>query len=145
MAVHFCLHANEMAAQRKRISPATGSEVSKKAKRQVCISTFEKWQREHQSILWLQCDEDVTSRSLVATLYCGVCRRFEDRITGMHNFSPAWLTGTTSHQTSNVLDHAKSEQHIACMGRLQEERARAQDTPTTSYALHSCCMDYLFM
>ena len=52
----------------------------------------------------------------------------------MLDFSLAWLTGSTSHQTINVLGHAKSEQHIASMGHLQEERARAQDIPTTSYA-----------
>lgn len=113
MAVHFRSYADKMAAQRKRVSPATGSVVSKKAKRQVSVSPFEKWQREfdheHQSVLWLRCEKDVTNRSLVATLCCGVCRRFEDRISGMRNFSPAWLAGTTSHRTSNVLDHVKSE------------------------------------
>ena len=51
----------------------------------------------------------------------------------MRNFSTAWLTGSTNHRTSNVLDHAKSEQHVASMARMQEECAKAQDMPT-SYA-----------
>ena len=102
------------------------------------VSTFEKWQREYdreyQSLLWLRCNKDGTNRSVVETLWCDVCRRFEDRIRGMCNFSPAWLAGSTNHKTSNVLDHAKSEQHVASMARLQEQHARARDLPTSSYA-----------
>ena len=86
------------------------------------------------SLLWLRCDKDEANRSLVATLYCKVCRQFEDRIRGMRNFSSAWVTGTTNHRTSNVLDHAKSDQHIASMSRLREERAKAQNAPISSYA-----------
>ena len=42
----------------------------KKAKRQVTISTFEKWQRnynrEHQTLTWLRCDKEKQDKSLMA-------------------------------------------------------------------------------
>ena len=127
-----------MAAQRKRVCTNSSQALAKNIKRQVGVSTFEKWQREfereYQSLLWLRCDKDEVNRSLVATLYCEVCQPSKDRIQGIRNFSPAWLTGSTNHRTSNVLDHAKSEQHVASTARLQEERVKAQDMPTSSYA-----------
>ena len=138
---HVFVHADKMADRRKRVASSSHGKTpasEKKAKRQVGMSTCEKWQREfdreYQSLLWLRCDKDEANRSLVATLYCKVCRQFEDRIRGMCNFSSAWVTGTTNHRTSNVLDHAKSDQHIASMSRLREERAKAQNAPISSYA-----------
>ena len=139
MAVHFRLYADRMAVQRKCVCPSSSQTSGGKTKHQVSVSSFEKWQHEfeheYQTILWLRCDKYDANRSLAAMLYCEVCRRFEDRTQSTRNFSVAWLTGTTNHTTSNVLDHAKSEQHVTSMARLQEERAKAQGTPTSSYAL----------
>ena len=48
----------------------------------------------------------------------------------MRNFVPAWLIGSTNHKTSNVLDHAKSEQHTAVFpGGMRE----VSDMPAPSY------------
>jgi len=122
VAERFRFHTDKMAAKRKCVCTSSSQSSAKKAKRQVGVSTFEKWQREfereYQSLLWLWCDKDEANRSLVATLYCEVCRQFKDCIQGMRNFSPAWLTGSTNHRTSNILDHAKSKQHVASMARL---------------------------
>ena len=111
----FFVHADKMADRRKRVASSSHGKTpasEKKAKRQVGVSMCKKWQREfdreYQSLLWLRCDKDEANRSLVATFYCKVCRQFEDRIRGMRNFSSAWVTGTTNHRTSNVLDHAKN-------------------------------------
>ena len=56
-------------------SPTT---PAKKAKRQVAVSTFEKWQRnydrDHQTLSWLRCDTDKADRNLVALLWCSVSR-----------------------------------------------------------------------
>ena len=41
------------------------------------------------------------------------------------SFAQTLPLGGSGNQTSNVLDHAKSEQHVASMARLQEERAHA--------------------
>ena len=180
-----------MAAQWKLVSPATGSEVLKKAKWQVCpplnngnaglivsiivssgygttrmcqieiahyslrcivqsrLSELAGTRRKHsdnRDCLLIYAYTHRPRQSVWITevwimevsLYCGVCRRFEDRIRGMYNISLAWLTGTTSHWTSNVLDHVKSEQHITFMGHLQEERAKSQDTPTMKFISNVC-------
>lgn len=143
MADHFTVCADKMSAQKRASSSSTssGSEssgASKKAKRQVTVATFQKWKREynreHQSLLWLRCDIDKSDKSLVATLWCELCRQHEDRIRSKRNFSAAWVTGSTNHRTSNILDHAKSEQHAASMAYMQAHRAKAQGKPVESYA-----------
>ena len=110
----------------------------KKAKRQVAVSTFEKWQRnydqEHETLTWLKCDTDKQDRGLVAVLWCSACRVYESRICSMKNYSQAWITGTENQRTSNVLDHVASNQHKASMSHLRTVQARANKEPVTSYA-----------
>ena len=60
-------------------------------------------------------------KSLVSTLWCDVCRQHEARITGMRNFA-SWITGSTNHRTSSIVDHAKSEQHVASMAHMRAAR-----------------------
>ena len=107
-------------AKRSGLSATTAP--SKKGKRQVTIATFQKWQtqfeREHATLSWLRCDRDSRDKSLVDCLWCDVCRKHEDRIVGMKNFSRAWITGSSNHKNSNIVDHATSEQHRAAMAIL---------------------------
>ena len=74
IAERFRFHTDKMAAQRKRVCTSSSQSSAKKAKRQVGVSTFEKWQREfereYQSLLCLQCDKDEANQSLVATVKC---------------------------------------------------------------------------
>jgi len=131
VAERFHFHMDKMAAQRKRVCTSSSQSSAKKAKRQVGVSTFEKWQREfereYQSLLWLRCDKDDVNRSLVATLYCEVCQQFKDRIQGMRNFSPAWLTGSTNHQLWWADRTRRPNQ-----GARKEYRPRATDTVSES-------------
>ena len=122
---------------------ASGSSTSsgpqaKKAKRQVSVATFEKWQRnydkEHQTLTWLKCEVDKSDRSLVALLWCLACREYESRICSLKNYSHAWVTGSENQRTSNVLDHVVSDQHKAAMAHLRTAQARARKEPVTSYA-----------
>ena len=52
----------------------------------------------------------------------------------MKHFSRVWITGSTNHRTSSVVDHATSEQHRAAMMRIRTANARAASAPITSYA-----------
>ena len=102
-----------MATKRSASAAASASQdPAKKAKRQVSVATFKKWQtnyeQEYQSLTWLCCDVDERDRSLVGLLWCAVCRRFEERIRGVNNFSNVWVTGSTNHKSSNVLDHGRN-------------------------------------
>ncbi len=134
-----------MAAQRKRwCSSASSSSsnaessgicspVAKKRKRQAKVATFDKWKREfnpkYRTLEWLQCDKDLSDRSLVSTLWCGVCRRYQDKLHEMRNY---WVAGSTNHKTSNLVDHATSEQHTSSIHRLDTDRMKA--TPLEDYA-----------
>ena len=123
-------------AKRSGLSATTAP--SKKGKRQVTIATFQKWQtqfeREHATLSWLRCDRDSCDKSLVDCLWCDVCRKHEDRIVGMKNFSRAWITGCSNHKNSNIVDHATSEQHRAAMAIARTQAARASQVPLTSYS-----------
>ena len=112
--------------------------ATKKAKHQVTVSTFEKWQRnfdqEHQTLTWLKCDRDKQDKNLVALLWCSSCREYKSKICSMKNYSQAWITGSENQRTSNVLDHVASDQHRAAMSHLRTTQARASNEPVTSYA-----------
>lgn len=60
-------------------------------------------------------------------------RRYETRITGMRNFSASWITGSTNHRTSSIVDHAKSEQHVASMAHMRATRAKANNESIERY------------
>ena len=78
-----------------KIASATGGAdlpcPEKKAKRQISMNTFEKWQRqfsrEHETLSWLWCMKDKQNRSLIKFLWCEVCRKYKSRIWSLENFS----------------------------------------------------------
>ncbi len=112
----FSMCSDNMAG---RFSTSSSSDSSvpkaKRSKRQVSFATFERWKsqfdREHHSLLWLSCKKDPSDRSIVSTLYCEVCQKYESKFEGLRNYS-AWINRSANHKTSNILDHAKSEQHV---------------------------------
>ena len=93
--------ASTMAGRKRLVaSGSSSSSSSKKPKRQVSVATFDKWRREYerdyQAMSWLRCDVDQQNKSLVAQLWCDACRNHEGAITGMKNFSKAWITGSSN-------------------------------------------------
>ena len=52
----------------------------------------------------------------------------------MRNYSKAWINGSTNHRTSNIIDHANSEQHRAAINMLHRDEAKASNQPLQSYA-----------
>ena len=101
------------------------AECNKKVKRVVPIATFNKWQlqfdKDYSTLSWLRCD---SSDSLVETLWCATCRRYESSIVWIKNFSHSWICGSTNQRSSNIIDHAKSEQHKVTMTCLRTKQAR---------------------
>ena len=112
--------------------------VTKQPKRQVSKDTFLKWQqnyeKEHQSMTWLRASMDQQDKSVVSTLWCVVCREYENRICGYRNFSRTWIDGSSNHKTSNIVDHAKSDPHKAAMGYFRRGQAKSRNEPITSYS-----------
>ena len=121
---------------RKRAADSAPSTSSKK--RKVTVTTFNKWktqfERDHNTLSWLQCDISKEDKTVVETLWCEVCKKHEGKITGMKNFSRAWITGSSNQKTSNIVNHATSEQHRASMTRVRAEAAKASNQPLTTYS-----------
>ena len=96
-------------AARKRKMTAVGSSSSstsksKQSKRQALKETFLRWQRtyekEYQSMGWLRAEMDDQDKSLVSTLWCVVCRQYENKICGIKTFllMQQWIYGgVTAH------------------------------------------------
>ena len=134
---------------------ADTSSLSKKAKQRVTKATFNKWQRQyehnHQTMMWLHCDTAADLDkflNIVESLWCGVCREYKTRIRGMKNFSKSWIDGSTNHKTSNILDHASSEQHKAANTHKCRDQAKASNMPVSPLAhclltLDSTTMDQM--
>ena len=120
---------------RKRVSDSALSTSSKK--RKVTVTTFNKWktqfERDYNTLSWLHCDVGKEDKTIVEVLWCEACRKHEERITGMKNFSRVWITGSSNQKTSNVVDHATSEQHRVAMARVRTEAAKALNQPLTTY------------
>ncbi|KAL5506170.1 hypothetical protein EMCRGX_G007757 [Ephydatia muelleri] len=127
---------------RKHTNSVVLESVAKK--RQVTVSTFEKWQREydrdHQTLTWLKCEKDRENRSLVGTLWCHVCREYKHKICSMKSYSDAWISGSTNQRTTNVLEHAASDQHKAAMTCLRTLHAKAKNEPVVNYAPIASCL-----
>ena len=68
-------------------------------------------------------------RNFVSTLWWDVCRRHKEKLQGMRNYTDIWVSGSTNHKTSNIADHASSDQHLAAVQHLDIERKRAQGIP----------------
>lgn len=113
-----------MAASPDAESSTDPDQNIKKLKRRVSLATFDKWKRQfnehYHTSRWLQCDKDTTDYT-VTLLWCEVCRKYSEQIRTMRNFSSAWVNGSANQRNSNIVDHAKSEQHAAAMARMRAE------------------------
>ena len=95
----------------KRACETSESGPSKRC--QVSPSTLTKWQAQ------LECEyhNDVVTLcyikpAVVDMLWCHACRTNDVKVI---NYSTVWIRGSTTHKTSCVTDHTKSDQHKAAM------------------------------
>ena len=128
--------------KRKTVLTDSSSDKSlKKEKCQITLTTFNKWQvqfnRDNNSLCWLRCETN--NNALVEKLWCRACRKYESYITGMKNFSSAWIKGSTNQKMSSVMDHATSEQHTTAMARMQADSAKASKIPLAHYVPIAKC------
>ena len=118
-----------LASAMKRASSSASEQTPKK--RKVAVATYRKWRedfdKELKTVSWLDCDSEIESgKTLVKRLKCSVCTRFRSRIMHRRNFSDRWIVGADSVRTSNIRDHAHSEQHDHAMSLLKQESAKAE-------------------
>ena len=122
----------------KRAS-SSGTASAPEAKRKVAYATFSKWKvdmdKECQTVTWLDCDTEVQAgKRFVTKLRCSVCTKFKTKIVGRRNFSGRWIAGAESVHSSNIQDHARSDQHEHAMNLIKREQAIVSNAPTSSYA-----------
>ena len=67
----------------------------------------------------------------VTKLKCRFCTVYKDRI---RNYSNKWIEGADSIRTTNICDHAKSEQHLHTMNLERKCLAQSVDESPASYA-----------
>lgn len=121
----------------KRASSSASEQIPKK--RKVAVTTYRKWRedfdKELKTVSWLDCETEIESgKKMVKTLKCSVCTRFQSRIMHQRNFSDRWIVGADSIRTSNIRDHAHSEQHDHAMSLLKQASAKAEGKSCYSYA-----------
>ena len=114
----------------KRARADTSASEQPTKRRKVKLETYKKWVKQYdsefQTVSWLDCETSVEAGSRVVTeLKCRVCARFRSKIIGKKNFSDKWINGAESVRTTNVVDHAKSNQHTHAMN-LQRRVVAAQ-------------------
>ena len=125
-------------SRRKRSADSAATASSKK--RKVTVTTFNKWKtqfdRDLNTFSWLCCDIKtlVEDKTLMEVLRCEACKKHDGAITGMKNFSKAWITGCSNQKTTNIFDHATSEQHRVAMLRVCADAASSSNQPVTSYS-----------
>ena len=120
----------------KRAEAITGPDPKR---RKVSYDTFTKWQRDldknFQTVTWLECQcENDFGKKIVSKISCSLCKKYHNYIRGRKNFSEKWITGAESLRTSNIRDHAQSEQHKHALSLLKKEQARIEGVSCTSYA-----------
>ena len=130
------------ASSRKRRSDSVTSESRKK--RSVSYSAHIKWRREFdkecQTISWLDCDTIGKGKRTVDRLKCKVCLKYKSRIESRRNYSDKWLVGAESVQTSNIRDHAHSDQHVYAMSLLYKESLPSIANPGEPSNSNVCTM-----
>ena len=69
-----------------------------------------------QTLSWLDCNLiGKKGKRTVNRLNCKVCLKYKSRIESMRNYCEKWIVGADSVRTSNVRDHARSDQHQYAM------------------------------
>ena len=89
--------------------------------RQFTKPTFLKWQKEKerdcQTLSWLRCVL-VQDKLHIDTLFAKSAK------CSLRNFSNSWIKGSTNLKLSNMLDHARSDIHLAAMSTLRADLAK---------------------
>ena len=118
-------------------------DLSGSKKRMVLFTTYQKWRteldREYKTITWLGCKTLLVSgKKVVDKLLCVICKQFKNSISSTRNFSYKWIDGADSIRTSNIKDHAQSQQHVNAMQLFSREHAKEK-----SLSIHSPIIESL--
>ena len=80
---------------------------------------------------------------IVTKLHCKACTKFKEKIESGRNYSEKWVVGAEFVRTSNIRDHAASEQHKHAMLLLKKEQAQSKGESSAAYVPIAQAMDTL--
>ena len=67
-------------------------------------------------------------------LKCRICLKYNASIIGLRNYSDKWIEGADSVRTTNIREHAKSDQHFHAMNLHKKAMAKVSGQSAISYA-----------
>jgi len=108
-------------------------------KRKVTYFMYNKWRcdfdRECKTVTWLGCETEMAGgKRWVKRLNCTICKKYKEWISGRRDYSEWWISGAESLRTSNISDHAHSNQHQHATSLLQREKAAVRGESASSFA-----------
>ena len=123
----------------------TDSEHSEQAtalpskQRALMVSTVKRWISENDEAFntaaWLTFE--VSGWSVVTSLKCSVCSKFQDKLRGMRNFKLVFIDGSRNLWISSVKDHVSSDMHSRSMLLLKKASSSSVlDYAPIAKALH---------
>ncbi len=71
---------------------------------------------------------------MVMQLKYRVCTKFKNKICSRKNYSDNWVSGANSVRTTDIIDHAKSDQHWHAMNFQRKEQVQAQGASVICYS-----------
>ena len=71
---------------------------------------------------------------MVQSLFCEICKRYEDHLQGMRNYSSTWISSSRNLKASSLIHHVCSDQHKAAMRRLAVDNAKVANQSIATYA-----------
>ena len=124
---------------KRAATSSTTDDALEPKKRKLTYSTYEKWRsnfdRECKTVMWLACKTEMAGgKRWVKRLNCTLCKKYKEWISGRRNYSERWISGAGSLPTSNIKDHAHSDQHQHVISLLQREKAAARGDSASSFA-----------
>ena len=67
----------------------------------------------------LGCETEMArGKRWVKCLNCTIFKKYKERISGRRNYSERWISGADSPRTSNISDHAHSDQFTSCASNM---------------------------
>lgn len=96
---------------------ASNSKTARRIPNAVRLSTAEKWLEEPEFKPWLKIEASADG-TMLARMWCSVCKNHEDRINACRNFSRAFVDGVTEQSALKrdaAVKHRKADQHSRAM------------------------------
>ena len=77
------------------------------------------------------------------SIYCAVCKTYEDSLQSLKSISGAWITVSTNQKVNNVLEHATSKVHKVVMTRKRVDAVKGIGGSAVPSSMIGHCLSML--